>query len=172
MSCIDLVPTGYQLTDCGGYLDYNPVTTALLQDYALKNDVITFKNFWAQNGGWSEALHLEIEETATSSGNLKQAALRLLLFDASITAPSTSAANDPALTNHVATILIPASAYARVTARKAVATVAIGKFFRSLQNPGVDLVGMLLADQSVTYASSGTIRARLTARHHEVNCDC
>lgn len=173
MSCLPQTPTAIQITTTpanDGWVGFSSVaTTALSQYFGIAAEVLTFPAVAQTTNQHLELLQVEIEETATSSANIKKAALRVYLYtDAAPTTPATNAVYNGSTTDLMtAPIGIATGDYARVSDTVWVATVNPNRILRTgTSSTPSNIYVVVLADAGVTFAASAAIRVKLTLAQH------
>ena len=173
MSCLPQTPIASQITTTpanDGWVGFSSVSTAaLLQYYGIAAEVLTFPAMAQTTNQHLSLLQVEIEETATSSANIKKAGLRVYLYtDAAPTAPATNAVYNGSTTDLMAgPIAIATGDYVRVSDTVWTATVQPNRIIRTgTTSTATNIYVVVLADASVTYAASAAIRVKLTVANH------
>lgn len=173
MSCLPQTPIASTITtapSAAGWVAFDTIpTTALVQYYGASAQVLTFASVASTTNQHLVLRQLEIEETATSSANIKKAKLLVLLYtDSAPTTPSTTAVYNASTTNLMcAPIAIDSADYARVSDTVWTATKNANRYLRTgTASTATNIYVVVLADQSVQYAASAAIRVRLTLENN------
>lgn len=173
MGCLPQTPIATQITTTpanDGWVGFSSVaTTALSQYYGIAAEILTFPSMAQTTNQHLELLQIEVEETATSSANIKKAGLRIYLYtDAAPTAPATNAVYNGSTTDLMAgPIAIATGDYSRVSDTVWVATVNPGRIMRTgTTATATNIYVVVLADAGVTYAASAAIRVRITVANN------
>lgn len=173
MSCLPNTPISSNITtapSANGWVAFDSVTTAaLLQYYGVAAQVLTFSSVASTTNQHLVLRQLEIEETATSSANIKKSKLLVYLYtDTAPTAPATNAVYNASTTNLVcAPIAVDTADYARVSDTVWTATENVNRYLRTgTTATATNIYVVVIADQSVTYAASAGLRVKLTLENH------
>lgn len=178
MSCLPNTPIASNITTAAaanGWVAFDDVSTsALLQYYGFKAQVLTFAGIASTTNQHLCLRQIEVEETATSSANIKKPKLLLYLYtDSAPTAPATNAVYNASTTNLMcAPIAIDTSNYVRVSGEAATtnvwtATVNPNRYIRTgTTATATNIYLVAIVDQSVTFAASAGIRVKLTLENH------
>lgn len=173
MACLPQTPIANTVTtaaSANGWVAYDGVSTsALLQYYGFYAQVLTFPSVAATTNQHLTLQQIEIEETASSSANIKKAKMLVYLYtDAAPTAPSTSAVYNGSTTNLLcAPIAIDSTNYARVSDTVWTATVNPSRYLRTgTTSTATNIYVVVVVDQAVTYAASAGIRVRITTQNN------
>lgn len=173
MSCLPNTPIASNVTtapSAAGWVAFDGVaTTALTQYYGVYAQVLTFPAVAATTNQHLVLRQLEIEETASSSANIKKSKLLVYLYtDAAPTTPSTSAVYNASTTNLMcAPIAVDTANYARVSDTVWSATVNANRYLRTgTAATATNIYVVVIADQSVQYAASAGLRVRLTLENN------
>lgn len=172
MSCLPTTPTTNNvLTDIvasntDGWLTIPAVSTsALLQYYSVQSTptVLTFNGVFQTTFQHGRILQLQIEETASSSANIKKTALQVYLYTGSApAAPTAAAVYNGSPTNLIGIVEIVAGDYKRVSDTVHVANVKPEIWVRTGSTASsVNVYAVVLANEGKTYAASAALRARL-----------
>lgn len=174
MSCLPNTPIASNITtapSASGWVAFDGVaTTALTQYYGVYAQVLTFPTVAATTNQHLVLRQLEVEETASSTANLKKSKLLVYLYtDAAPATPSTTAVYNASTTNLMcAPIAVDTANYTRVSGEAATtnvwtATVNPNRYLRTgTAATATNIYVVVLADQAVTYAASAGLRVRLT----------
>ena len=174
MSCLPQTPTGNDdrsTPENGGWVSITAVAvspTALSKHYGIAAETLRFLSVADGTNQHVEILQIEIEETASSSANIKKNPLVIYLYDdagAAPTSPSVSAVYNGSTTNLLATYEIVAADYYRVsdTVWRARVTPTLHVRTGTTATSG-NMYMVILTDAAVTYAAATAIRARITTR--------
>lgn len=173
MSCLPQTPIANKITTTpanDGWVGFSSIaSTALSQYYGIAAEVLTFPAMAQTTNQHLDLLQIEIEETATSSANIKKAALRVYLYtDAAPTAPATNAVYNGSTTDLMCgPIAIATGDYARVSDTVWTATVKPNRIIRTgTTSTATNIYVVVLADGAVTFAASAAIRVKLTVANH------
>lgn len=173
MSCLPNTPIASNVTtapSAAGWVAFDGVaTTALTQYYGVYAQVLTFPAVAATTNQHLVLRQLEIEETASSSANIKKSKLLVYLYtDAAPTTPSTSAVYNASTTNLMcAPIAVDTANYTRVSDTVWSATVNANRYLRTgTTATATNIYVVVIADQSVQYAASAGLRVRLTLENN------
>lgn len=173
MSCLPNTPIASNVTtapSAAGWVAFDGVaTTALTQYYGVYAQVLTFPAVAATTNQHLVLRQLEIEETASSSANIKKSKLLVYLYtDAAPTTPSTSAVYNASTTNLMcAPIAVDTANYTRVSDTVWSATVNANRYLRTgTAATATNIYVVVIADQSVQYAASAGLRVRLTLENN------
>lgn len=173
MSCLPNTPIASNVTtapSAAGWVAFDGVaTTALTQYYGIYAQVLTFPAVAATTNQHLVLRQLEIEETASSSANIKKSKLLVYLYtDAAPTTPSTSAVYNASTTNLMcAPIAVDTANYTRVSDTVWSATVNANRYLRTgTAATATNIYVVVIADQSVQYAASAALRVRLTLENN------
>lgn len=173
MSCLPQTPIATQITTtpaADGWVGFSSIaTTALSQYFGIAAEVLTFPAMAQTTNQHLELLQIEVEETATSSANIKKPALRVYLYtDAAPTAPATNAVYNGSTTDLMAgPIAIATADYARVSDTVWVATVNPRRIIRTgTTATATNIYVVVLADAGVTFAASAGIRVKLSVANN------
>lgn len=178
MACLPNTPIAANITtapSAAGYVAFDSIaTTALTQYFGVAAQVLTFPSVAATTNQHLVLRQLEVEETATSSANLKKSKLLVYLYtDSAPTTPSTTAVYNASTTNLMcAPIAIDTANYTRVSGETATtnvwtATVNPNRYLRTgTSATATNIYVVVLADQSVQYAASAGLRVRLTLENN------
>ena len=178
MSCLPNTPISSNITtapSANGWVAFDSVTTAaLLQYYGVAAQVLTFSSVASTTNQHLVLRQLEIEETASSTANIKKSKLLVYLYtDTAPTAPATNAVYNASTTNLMcAPIAVDTADYSRVSGEAATtnvwtATVNPNRYLRTgTSATATNIYVLVIADQSVTYAASAGLRVKLTLENH------
>lgn len=173
MSCLPNTPIASNVTtapSAAGWVAFDGVaTTALTQYYGVYAQVLTFPAVAATTNQHLVLRQLEIEETASSSANVKKSKLLVYLYtDAAPTTPSTSAVYNASTTNLMcAPIAVDTANYTRVSDTVWSATVNANRYLRTgTAATATNIYVVVIADQAVQYAASAGLRVRLTLENN------
>lgn len=173
MSCLPNTPIASNVItapSAAGWVAFDGVaTTALTQYYGVYAQVLTFAAVAATTNQHLVLRQLEIEETASSSANIKKSKLLVYLYtDAAPTTPSTSAVYNASTTNLMcAPIAVDTANYTRVSDTVWSATVNANRYLRTgTAATATNIYVVVIADQSVQYAASAALRVRLTLENN------
>lgn len=173
MSCLPNTPISSNITtapSANGSVAFDSVTTAaLLQYYGVAAQVLTFSSVASTTNQHLVLRQLEIEETASSSANIKKSKLLVYLYtDSAPTAPATNAVYNASTTNLMcAPIAVDTADYARVSDTVWTATENVNRYLRTgTSATATNIYVVVIADQSVTYAASAGLRVKLTLENH------
>lgn len=173
MSCLPNTPISSNITtapSANGWVAFDSVTTAaLLQYYGVAAQVLTFSSVASTTNQHLVLRQLEIEETASSSANIKKSKLIVYLYtDSAPTAPATNAVYNASTTNLMcAPIAVDTADYARVSDTVWTATENVNRYVRTgTSATATNIYVVVIADQSVTYAASAGLRVKLTLENH------
>lgn len=173
MSCLPNTPISSNITtapSANGWVAFDSVTTAaLLQYYGVAAQVLTFSSVASTTNQHLVLRQLEIEETASSSANIKKSKLLVYLYtDSAPTAPATNAVYNASTTNLMcAPIAVDTADYARVSDTVWTATENVNRYLRTgTSATATNIYVVVIADQSVTYAASAGLRVKLTLENH------
>jgi hypothetical protein len=173
MSCLPNTPISSNITtapSANGWVAFDSVTTAaLLQYYGVAAQVLTFSSVASTTNQHLVLRQLEIEETASSSANIKKSKLLVYLYtDSAPTAPATNAVYNASTTNLMcAPIAVDTADYARVSDTVWTATENVNRYVRTgTSATATNIYVVVIADQSVTYAASAGLRVKLTLENH------
>ena len=173
MSCLPNTPIASNVTtapSAAGWVAFDGVaTTALTQYYGVYAQVLTFPAVAATTNQHLVLRQLEVEETASSSANIKKSKLLVYLYtDAAPTTPSTSAVYNASTTNLMcAPIAVDTANYTRVSDTVWSATVNANRYLRTgTAATATNIYVVVIADQSVQYAASAGLRVRLTLENN------
>jgi hypothetical protein len=177
MSCLPNTPISSNITTApaaNGWIAFDSVTTAaLLQYYGVAAQVLTFPSVASTTNQHLVLRQVEIEETASSSANIKKSKLLVYLYtDSAPTAPATNAVYNASTTNLMcAPIAVDTANYTRVsdTIGNSIwtATVNPNRYLRTgTSATASNIYVVVIADQSVTYAASAGLRVKLTLENH------
>ena len=173
MSCLPNTPIASNITtapSANGWVAFDSVTTAaLLQYYGVAAQVLTFSSVASTANQHLVLRQLEIEETASSSANIKKSKLLVYLYtDSAPTAPATNAVYNASTTNLMcAPIAVDTADYARVSDTVWTATENVNRYLRTgTSATATNIYVVVIADQSVTYAASAGLRVKLTLENH------
>ena len=173
MSCLPQTPTAQTITtapSASGWVAFDAVSTsALLQYYGFQAQVLTFPSVASTTNQHLTLRQIEIEETASSSANIKKAKMLVYVYtDTAPTAPATNAVYNASTVNLMcAPIAVDTANYARVSDTVCTATVNPNRYLRTgTTATATNIYVVVVVDQSVTYAASAGIRARLTLENN------
>jgi len=173
MSCLPQTPTAQTITTApssSGWVAFDAVSTsALLQYYGFQAQVLTFPSVASTTNQHLTLRQIEIEETASSSANIKKAKMLVYVYtDTAPTAPATNAVYNASTVNLMcAPIAVDTANYARVSDTVWTATVNPNRYLRTgTTATATNIYVVVVVDQSVTYAASAGIRARLTLENN------
>jgi hypothetical protein len=173
MACLPQTPTAQTITTApaaSGWVAFDGVaTTALQQYYGFYAQVLTFPSVAATTNQHLVLRQIEIEETASSSANIKKSKMLVYVYtDAAPTAPSTSAVYNASTSNLMcAPVAVDTANYARVSDTVWTATVNPNRYMRTGTNAtATNVYVVVVVDQAVTYAASAGIRVRLTLENN------
>jgi hypothetical protein len=173
MSCLPPTPTAQTITtapSASGWVAFDAVSTsALLQYYGFQAQVLTFPSVASTTNQHLTLRQIEIEETASSSANIKKAKMLVYVYtDTAPTAPATNAVYNASTVNLMcAPIAVDTANYARVSDTVWTATVNPNRYLRTgTTATATNIYVVVVVDQSVTYAASSGIRARLTLENN------
>jgi hypothetical protein len=169
MSCLPNTPIASNIVTtpaAAGWVAFSSVTTnALLSYYGVSAEVLSFPALGSTTNQHQVLRQIELEETATSSGNIKKAKLLVYLYtDSAPSAPSTSAVYNASTVNLMCgPIAIDTANYVRVSDTVWTATVNPARYIRTgTSSTAQNIYVVVIADQAVTYAASAALRVRLT----------
>lgn len=174
MGCIPNTPIAPQLMTPSngsdyGWLDIPSITTnALSQYYPVSASVVQLDNLANNNNQHVIVQQVEIEETATSSANIRTAPLRIYLYNnSSPTAPTLGAVYNASTFDLVAVLDINTAQYARVsdTVHRAVSNPT--RYLRTSSANAPNIFFAVVVSNSattVTYAASAALRIKLTTQ--------
>lgn len=174
MGCLPTTPIANNIVTtpaAAGWVAFSTISTSALSQYfGVSAEVLTFTTLGDTTNQHQILRQIEVQETATSSANLKKAKLLVYLYtDAAPTAPSTSAVYNASTTNLMCgPIAIDTSNYVRVSGETATtnvwtATVNPNRYIRTgTTATAQNIYVVVIADQAVTYAASAELRVRLT----------
>ena len=174
MSCIPNTPTAPQLMTPSNGSDYgwvdlsNVTTNALSQYYPLSISVVQMDNLANNNNQHVIVQQVEVEETATSSANIRTAPLRIYLYNNSTPiAPTLGAVYNASTFDLVAVLDVATADYKRVsdTVHRAVSNPA--RYLRTSSANAPNIFFAVVVSNSattVTYAASAAIRIKLTTQ--------
>lgn len=171
MACLPNTPVSPNLlsatnsTDMG-WIDLTAVTNnALSQYYPLSSAVMSFDGLAQTTNQHIIIRQIEIEETASSSANIKKCPLLLYVFNNTAPgSPTLAAVYNPSTTNLVGSFEIAAADYVRVSDTVWVAKTAPNRYIRTVVNSNAsNFFGVLISNNgtSTTYAASAAIRVKL-----------
>ena len=171
MSCLPNTPIAPNLlsatnsTDLG-WIDLTSVSTsALSQYYPVSTTVITFEGTANTTNQHMILRQLEVEETASSSANIKKAPLHIYLYtNSSPGAPSAGAVYNGSITNLIAVIPVAQADYVRVSDTVWVARVNPARYYRTgIGSTAGFLYGVVISNDasSLTYAASAAMRVKV-----------
>jgi hypothetical protein len=173
MSCLPQTPTAQTITtapSASGWVAFDAVSTsALLQYYGFQAQVLTFPSVASTTNQHLTLRQIEIEETASSSANIKKAKMLVYVYtDTAPTAPATNAVYNASTVNLMcAPIAVDTANYTRVSDTVWTATVNPNRYLRTgTTATATNIYVVVVVDQSVTYAASAGIRARLTLENN------
>ena len=173
MSCLPQTPTAQTITtapSASGWVAFDAVSTsALLQYYGFYAQVLTFPSVASTTNQHLTLRQIEIEETASSSANIKKAKMLVYVYtDTAPTAPATNAVYNASTVNLMcAPIAVDTANYARISDTVWTATVNPNRYLRTgTTATATNIYVVVVVDQSVTYAASAGIRARLTLENN------
>ena len=173
MSCLPQTPTAQTITtapSASGWVAFDAVSTsALLQYYGFQAQVLTFPSVASTTNQHLTLRQIEIEETASSSANIKKAKMLVYVYtDTAPTAPATNAVYNASTVNLMcAPIAVDTANYARVSDTVWTATVNPNRYLRTgTTATATNIYVVVVVDQAVTYAASAGIRARLTLENN------
>lgn len=173
MSCLPNTPIASNITTAAaanGWVAFDDVSTsALLQYYGFKAQVLTFAGIASTTNQHLCLRQIEVEETATSSANIKKPKLLLYLYtDSAPTAPATNAVYNASTTNLLCgPIAVDTANYTRVSDTVWTATVNPNRYIRTgTTATATNIYLVAIVDQSVTFAASAGIRVKLTLENH------
>jgi hypothetical protein len=172
MSCLPTTPTTNNvLTDIvasntDGWLNVPSVSTSALSAYfpvQSAPSVLTFNGVFQTSYQHGRVVQLQIEETATSSANIRKTALQVYLYTgAAPTTPTAGAVYNGSPSNLLAIVEIAAGDYKRLSDTVWLATVAPNIYVRTGSTASSSNVyAVVLANEGKTYAASAALRARL-----------
>lgn len=172
MSCLPNTPIASNFlsatnsTDLG-WIDLTSISTsALSQYYPISPTVITFEGTANTTNQHMVLRQVEIEETATSSANIKKCPLHVYLFtNSSPGSPTAGAVYNGSTTNLIAVVPIAQADYVRVSDTVWVARVNPNRYYRTTNTGSTAgfLYGVVISDSatSVTFAASAGIRVKV-----------
>ncbi|CAB4141413.1 hypothetical protein UFOVP418_10 [uncultured Caudovirales phage] len=173
MSCLPNTPTASNITTAAaanGWVAYDDISTsALLQYYGFKAQVLTFAGVAATTNQHLVLRQLEIEETASSSANIKKPKLLVYLYtDAAPTAPATNAVYNASTTNLLCgPIVVDTADYVRVSNTVWTATENVNRYIRTgTTATATNIYVVAVVNEAVTFAASAGIRVKLTLENH------
>lgn len=172
MSCLPTTPTTNNvLTDIvasntDGWLNINAVSTSALTQYFPVQStpaVLTFNGVFQTTFQHGRVLQLQIEETASSSANIRKTALQVYLYTGSAPAtPTAAAVYNGSATNLIGIVEIAAGDYKRLSDTVWIATVKPELWIRTGSTASsVNVYAVVLANEAKTYASGASLRARI-----------
>lgn len=171
MSCLPNTPIAPNLlsatnTSDLGWIDLTSISTsALSQYYPLSGTVITFEGTASTTNQHMILRQLEVEETATSSANIKKAPLHVYLYtNTSPGTPTTGAVYNGSTTNLIAVVPVAEADYVRVSDTVWVARVNPARYYRTGTGSTAGfLYGVVISNSatSVTYAASAAMRLKV-----------
>lgn len=171
MSCLPNTPIANNLlsatnsTDLGWVDVASVITSALSQYYPLSTGVLSFDNLAQTTNQHVVLRQLEVEETASSSANIKKCPLIIYLFNnTSPGSPSSGAVYNPSVSNLIGQIAVAQSDYKRVSDTVWVARVTPEFYFRTGTNSNAsNFYATVISDSatSVTYAASAAMRIKI-----------
>lgn len=169
MSCIPQTPVATRYLDSGWVTPVTPIdtTNALGVGEPLYAEVITVPGVAMTTNEAGKIRQIQIEETASSSANIKKADLLVLVWTRATSAPTTPTLNtvyNPSTTNYIGSFKISEADYVRWSDTVWTATIYPERIFKS----GTDAVAsdfhcVLVSNEStpVTYAGSASMRVRI-----------
>lgn len=175
MSCLPQTPVADYITTTpnnDGWVGFSSIATsptALSQYFGVAAEVLTFSAMAQTTNQHLKLLQVEVEETASSSANIKKAGLRVYLYtDAAPTTPATNAVYNGSTTDLMCSpVLIATADYVRVSDTVWTATVQPNRIIRTgTTSTATNIYVVVLADTSVTYAASAALRVKLTVANH------
>lgn len=172
MACLPTTPiTNNVLTDTvasntDGWINITAVSTSALSQYFPVQStptVLSFNGVFQTTFQHGRVLQLQIEETASSSANVKKTALQVYLYTGAAPAtPTAGAVYNGSPTNLVGIVEIAAGDYKRVGDTVWLATVKPEIWIRTGSTASsVNIYAVVLANEAKTYASGAALRARL-----------
>lgn len=172
MSCLPTTPTTNNvLTDIvtsntDGWVNVGTMSTsALTQYYPVQATpaVLTYNGVFQTTFQHGRVLQFQIEETASSSGNIKKTALQIYLYTNSAPAtPTGGAVYNGSPTGLIGIVEVATSDYKRLSDTVWVATVKPDIWIRTGSTASsINVYAVVLANEAKTYAASTTLRARL-----------
>jgi hypothetical protein len=171
MSCLPNTPVVENILSATnsidlGWIEIPSVTnTALQQFYPVNNAVMQMDNLAQTTNQHVQVLQLQIEEYATSNANIRQAPLKVCLYNNTApTTPVLGGVYNPSTTNLVGVFNIAGADYTRVSETVYVATTKPQYWFRTGTSnaPNVFFAVVLSNDAgTVTYATGATLRIKV-----------
>lgn len=171
MACLPNTPIAYNLLSATnsidiGWIDLTAVTNnALSQYYPLSTAVMSFDGLAQTTNQHVIVKQIEIEETASSSANIKKCPLLFYLFNnTSPGSPTLGAVYNPTTTNLMGSFEIAAADYVRVSDTVWVAKVSPNRIIRTVVNSNAsNFYGVLISNNgtTTTYAASAAIRVKV-----------
>lgn len=171
MSCLPLTPIAYNLLSASNSLDHGWISfpsvtlTALSQFYPLTVATLQFDNLAQTTNQHVQAVQLQIEETASSNANIRQAPLKVYLYNnTSPTTPTLGAVYDASTTNLVGVFNVATADYTRISATKYVATIKPDLYFRTGTSSAPNIFFAVVVSNdagTVTYASGVEMRIKI-----------
>jgi hypothetical protein len=172
MSCLPTTPTTNNvLTDTvasnsDGWLNITDVSTsALTQYYPVQSTptVLTFNGVFQTTFQHGRVVQLQIEETASSSANIKKTALQVYLYTGGApTTPTNATVYNGSPSNLLAIVEIAAGDYKRLSDTVWIATVKPEIYVRTGSTAAsTNVYAVVLANEGKTYAASAALRARI-----------
>lgn len=170
MSCIPITPVGFRRLDSGFITPTTTIdsTNALGVGEPPYAEVLVIPGIATTTSQVVRIVQISIEETASSSANIKKADLLLNLWTRAASAPTTPVANtvyNPTTTNQVGVFSIAEANYTRWSDTVWVATIYPDNFTFTTGGEAVatDLHAVILSNEStpVTYAASAQLRVRV-----------
>lgn len=173
MSCLPNTPIAHNITTApaaNGWVAFDDVGTgALLQYYGFKAQVLTFGSVAATTNQHLVLRQIEIEETASSSANIKNPKLLVYLYtDTAPTAPAVNAVYNASTTNLLCSpIIIDTGNYTRISNTVWNAAVNANRYLRTgTSATATNIYVVAIVDEAVTFAASAGIRVKLTLENH------
>lgn len=170
MSCLPNAPIAFDVRDDGWQAWSAVLATTAAQWKPVSTEVLTFDGVVETESQAAILRQIEIEETATSSGNLKFQDLMVYLYSqAAPTAPTEGVVYNPSTTNLVAQVEVLAADYKRTSDTVWTARINPDKYFTTGagSTAGNLYAVALYANATPTaYAASAALRAKV----HVENC--
>lgn len=173
MSCLPNTPIASNITTApaaNGWVAYDDISTsALSQYYGFKAQVLTFSAVAATTNQHLVLRQIEIEETASSSANIKKPKLLVYLYtDAAPTAPATNAVYNASTSNLMCgPIAIDTANYTRVSDTVWNAAVNPARYIRTGTTASASNIYVVaIVNEAVTFSASAGIRVKLTLENN------
>lgn len=172
MSCIPNAPIAFDVRDDGWQSFTGVLTTTAAQWKPISTEVLVFEGVVETESQAAILRQLELEETATSSGNLKFQDLMVYLYtQSSPTVPTEGVVYNPSTTNLVAQVKVLSTDYLRTSDTVWTARVNPDKYFTtgSGSTAGNLYAVALYANATPTaYAASAGIRVKVHVENNAV----